>query len=82
MILGLLLSKSDICYKLGLYSARSGRTYSWRLLKDGHISSELLEKMGMSEAQFKRKRRFNLPQSRVLRKELFPDVSTENKNSQ
>ena len=61
----LLLSKGELCDRLGLVSARSGRRY-YETLNKRYFTTEILEKLGMTREQYRRTRVFSATQSQKL----------------
>lgn len=71
----LLLSKGELCDRLGLVSARSGRRYYASLTKQ-YFTDEILQKLGMTRDQYRRTRVFSAAQSQKLI-QLFDLVGQE-----
>lgn len=61
----LLLSKGELCDRLGLVSARSGRRY-YQTLHTKFFTDEILQNLGITREQYRRTRVFNAAQSKKL----------------
>jgi len=61
-----LLSKGELCVKLGLFSARSGRKY-YKTLNTHYFTDEVLLQIGMTRDRYRRTRVFNADQTTKIK---------------